>query len=503
LSLVSSIQKITSTWLRTARGYDGAKKTRAFRSWFPSFGSPDGEIIQDLPTLRARSRDLYRNNPVARGAIDLMVSNVVGRGLRQQCAIDREVIQKYTGWDDDTTNNYLNSLEIQIEKDFARHAESKESDYRGQRNFYENIELAFKTKLTSGEAFCLLPMRRGKISLCVIEADQVQSPYNQFHTRTNRDGIETEPDGTPIAIHVNKNQETYPAEFERILIKGEHSKRTQVIHLYNADRPGQTRGVPFLAPVIQLLKHLDEYRKSELIRAKVVSLFSVFIRSQNPNALNENTITEPEQDDSSVDSEGRDFKLAPGSVHQLLPGEDINFANPGNISSNYTPLAESIYTEIGMALRTPMEILRRYYSSSYSAARGSKADYKKEIMIERQKLELGLCVPYYAEWFTEQVLAGRYYVPGFWQSKDIQAAYVGSTWEGDAMGMIDPQKEIDASNLLVQYGYSNKTEETASITGGDYMRNLVILNREKEMRKHYGLDTEPVTSSPAKEKPLE
>jgi capsid protein len=71
------------------------------------------------------------------------------------------------------------------------------------------------------------------------------------------------------------------------------------------------------------------------------------------------------------------------------------------------------------------------------------------------------------------------------------------------MGMIDPQKEIDASNMLVQYGYSNKTEETASITGGDYMRNLVILKREKEMRKHLGLDNEPVIISGTQNKPQE
>lgn len=61
-------------FLKSGRGYSGAGYLRAFRDWVVSFGSPDGEILKDIKLIRARSRDLYKNNAIGRGAIDVLVS---------------------------------------------------------------------------------------------------------------------------------------------------------------------------------------------------------------------------------------------------------------------------------------------------------------------------------------------------------------------------------------------------------------------------------------------
>jgi capsid protein len=63
-------------------GYTGAKSDRAALSrWNPTAGSPHTDIICDLPMLRSRSRDQMHNAPVALGALNTMVSHVVGTGL--------------------------------------------------------------------------------------------------------------------------------------------------------------------------------------------------------------------------------------------------------------------------------------------------------------------------------------------------------------------------------------------------------------------------------------
>src|SRR4051812_42048548 len=65
-----------------AGGYTGARIDRAQLSrWWPYAGSPRADIIRDLPTLRARSRDQMRNAPVALGALNTAVNHVVGTGL--------------------------------------------------------------------------------------------------------------------------------------------------------------------------------------------------------------------------------------------------------------------------------------------------------------------------------------------------------------------------------------------------------------------------------------
>jgi hypothetical protein len=49
--------------------YAGARYDKtSLRNFRPMAGSADADAIGDLPTLRARSRDLARNTPIARGA---------------------------------------------------------------------------------------------------------------------------------------------------------------------------------------------------------------------------------------------------------------------------------------------------------------------------------------------------------------------------------------------------------------------------------------------------
>jgi len=73
--------------------YKGADTIRdALRGWTIPHGAPDELAARDLPTLRRRSADLTRNNPLAAGAIATKVQGVVGTGLKLNAAIDRDLL---------------------------------------------------------------------------------------------------------------------------------------------------------------------------------------------------------------------------------------------------------------------------------------------------------------------------------------------------------------------------------------------------------------------------
>jgi len=77
-----------------AGGYIGASTTRRQTlSWPAQKGDADAVILSDLPTLRERSRDLLRNEPLAVGAVNTVVTNVVGTGLKLKSQIDRDVLK--------------------------------------------------------------------------------------------------------------------------------------------------------------------------------------------------------------------------------------------------------------------------------------------------------------------------------------------------------------------------------------------------------------------------
>ena len=68
-----------------APAYTGASLTnRNLRGWVPDIGSGDADTLESLETLRARSRDLYRNDAVACAALEAKKSSVVGTGLLLQ-----------------------------------------------------------------------------------------------------------------------------------------------------------------------------------------------------------------------------------------------------------------------------------------------------------------------------------------------------------------------------------------------------------------------------------
>ncbi len=50
-----------------------------------------------------------------------------------------------------------------------------------------------------------------------------------------------------------------------------------IIHLYEVERPGQIRGVPFSSSVMLRLRDLDDYEFTERIRNKIAACFTVFV----------------------------------------------------------------------------------------------------------------------------------------------------------------------------------------------------------------------------------
>ena len=98
------------TRMAIAGGYTGARRDRRqTSSWNSVDGSADSVTLPDLPELRERSRDLLRNAPLACGAVNTVVTNVVGTGLKVQSHLDRDVLKPYFQSEDELIlqNQYL------------------------------------------------------------------------------------------------------------------------------------------------------------------------------------------------------------------------------------------------------------------------------------------------------------------------------------------------------------------------------------------------------------
>lgn len=486
-------------------GWGGASKSkRSLTAWLTRAGSANADTLPDLPTLRDRSSDLRRNSPLACGALNTVVTKVVGTGLSLKSRIDRSVLNldeaAAEAWQDRT------------EAEFRMWAESAyHCDLTGTLNFYGLQALADMAALERGDVFATLPMKRrvgGAYALKVnlIEADRCCNPNSKQDTDRLIAGIEYDEDGLPLRYHFQRSHpgdlRNVKREWDAVQAFGTRTGRRQVLHYYDVARIGLGRGVPYLAPVIEPLKQLERYTEAEIMAAVVSGLFTVFIKTEGgaPDPL-QNAVSGATGSNTTKEGENWNGELGNGLVVDLKPGEDIEAPNPGRPNSNFDPFVQAILRQIGVALELPFEVLIKHFTSSYTAARAALLEAWQFIRKRRDRLATYFCDPVYHAWLDEAVASGRISAPGYFADPLVRYAYQGTEWIGDAMGVLDPQRETAAARERIDLEISTREKESLAYDGGDWRQNHAQRAKEERMRRESGLASAPPAARPAPSAP--
>jgi lambda family phage portal protein len=474
--------------LNSGYGNHGASMTKkSLIGWISRGGSTKEDIDKNLSTLRERSRDLYMGAPLATGAIKTMRTNIVGSGLKLKAQIDSQ----YLGMEDEEAEAW----EELVEREFSLWADSAHCDAQRMNNFYELQQLAFLSQLMSGDCFALLPLlpRPGMpydLRIQLIEADRICDPSPKPPGKDISAGVEIGANGEVVAYWIAKkhplSQEIGQNEWIRVDAFGKETGRPNVLHLMEAERPEQRRGVPILAPVIESLKQLSRYTEAELMAAVVSGLYTVFIKTTSPST--EPPLGEVIPEDQRVDDQDENtYELGNGAIIALGENESIEQANPGRPNSAFDPFVMAVCRQIGAALEIPYELLVKQFTASYSASRAALLEAWKMFKMRRSWLATDFCQPIYEEWLAEAVAKGRIPAPGFFNDPMIRKAYSGAEWNGPAQGQIDPLKEVQAAEKRVEGGFSTRAKETVELTGGDFYKNHRQRVREERLRREGGV----------------
>jgi lambda family phage portal protein len=364
-------------------------------------------------------------------------------------------------------------------------------------NFYQQQELAFRSELDSGDVFVLLPFIRRPMSVYalkvqLVEADRVCNPDGKKDTEMLCGGVERDSVGAPAAYHILQQHPhglTLTArKWQRVPAYGSSTGRRNVIHLFDKRRPGQTRGYPYLSPVIESLRGLGNYSEAELTAAVVSSFFTVFIKSPGGMGIGlDSSGTAP----TSTPKSGDTVSLGAGALVDLAPGEEISTANPGRPNTAFDPFVQAVLRQIGVALELPFELLIKHFTSSYTAARGALLEAWRFFRKRREHLGERFCQPIYEAWLEEAVALGRIDAPGFFDDPSIRAAWCGTAWHGDSAGQIDPLKEAQAAQVRLDTMLTTHARETAEITGEDWEDVIERRAWERDIMKDLDLRPEP------------
>lgn len=479
-------------------GYDGAKMERpALREWWPMQGDADQAISGDATALRNRTQDLARNNGIVAGALSTHCMSIVGPGLVPHPRIDRRVLG--------LSEEQAKAWELQAERLFWAWGGSRNCDLRRTNNFSALTTLVLRSWLESGD---VIAIRRFKprpgdvlaLKIQIVEAARVCNP--SFIPNTDRliDGVEIDDDGAPVAYQVadsyplSRYGPLGPTDWKRVSAYGADSGTCQVLHVFKQDRPGQTRGVPIFAPVIETLKQLSRLSEAELMASVINAFFTVFIKT---STLDDTDLLQ-DQGDAATKRLPTSYRPTPeirmgnANIVSLNEGESIEMADPKRPNANFDPFFRSFLSQIGVAIDLPHELLIKHFTSSYSASRGALLEAWRGFHTRRSWLVDLFCQPCY-EWMLGEAIARRLLnAPGFFDDPVIRAGWCEVQWTGPSQGQLDPLNEMNAIEKSIDLRIRSRQEVSAEQYGTDWNRTVEQLAAERKIMKDSGLDSEDV-----------
>jgi lambda family phage portal protein len=150
-------------------------------------------------------------------------------------------------------------------------------DIGSRQSFGTLMSLAARGWFYDGESFLLLTKGdSGRPRLQLIEPQQVATPTGQEQSPDIFDGVRFDTK-TGRALSYFIGQETNQGQLTEVRSISSDS----IVHIYEAQRAGQLRGLPFVACVINDLHDLDDLQKLEMESCKLASSVAQVIKTSS------------------------------------------------------------------------------------------------------------------------------------------------------------------------------------------------------------------------------
>ncbi|WP_099071029.1 phage portal protein [Nostoc linckia] len=443
-----------------ARSFDAASKAPRLSGWRRPATSAAAASLGKLSTLRSGSRDLSRNNPWAKKAVATLKGNVVGTGV-----IGRPEHKIET----------LHDMHEALWRDWSGKVAC---DADGLHTLYGLQKKAFECIVESGEV--IIRRRRRRLSdrreipwqLQVLEPDFIDDHRDGDLPNGNRivQGIEFNSIGERVAYYLF---DQHPGDtFGRASPQSRRIPAADIIHAFEANRPGQVRGIPWAAPVMIRLHDFKDYEDAQLVRQKLSACFTAFIYDMEP-PNNATGLTAP-----GIGVEGKKNgveALQPGLMEYLPPGKDIKFSNPPGVTG-YAEYSTATLRAIAAGYRVPYEAVSGDYSQvNYSSARMAWLEYRRYIRDWQQDIMITMICQRIEEWWLEGLsVIGR------------PTDGLTMKWTPPRQEMIDPDKDGKAMKEARRNGLASLKTLAAEL-GMDFYDLMADIKEENDFLDTNGI----------------
>jgi len=492
------------------------RRQRALALWHPPLQSADMDIVPEKPDLDAKTRDVLRNDAYVRGGATIHKDNIVGAlyALNAKPAGEK-LLGK--GFDDEWSEEF----QEEVEERFTLWAESPDCwvDAARRNNLTEMVRLAVGVHTASGEVLATVEWLRdfGRpfgTTIQMIDIDRLSTPPDRANDRKCVAGIERNKYGAPTHYNIRVGHPADWTSYSNFRWKRVPARkpwgRAQVLHIFEQQRPDQTRGVAEMVSALKEIKITKQFRDVTLQNAVVNATYAAAIESDLPSAEAFATIggVEPENIAGAqqrwlesylgqvADYSGgaKNLHLDGVKIPHLFPGTKLNLLPAGKGGPLGQEFEKSLLRYVAAALGVSYEQLARDYSSTnYSSARAAMAETWKRMGAIKRQVADRFATAVYRLWLEEAINKGTIQSlpaaarnPGWLYADQHLDMLSRCTWIGASRGQIDELKETQAAVLRLRYNLSTEEDEIARL-GKDWRHVKRQRKREADMDRELGL----------------
>jgi lambda family phage portal protein len=475
------------------RMFAAARGDRLTNGWMSATSSADSESVSSLNTLRNRSRALVRDNPHAKRARTVVISNVIGQGIGLQANIKNNRGRAVAEYNDP------------IEAAWTEWCCAENCHIGGSLHFSDMERLLMGEVFEAGDVLVRIH-RNGTgavpLSLEVIEAERLADEWEAPSHNGNlvRQGIEVDSYHRPIAYWMH---EFHPGDPRRAMVTDRLIRvpAADIIHLRVLDRWPQVRGVPWMHAAMTRLNQLGEFQEAAVVAARIGAEKVMVLEESAEGGLAESMAASggaAENDGTLVWNSGK------GQVDILPAGTKVAEWNPQYPNENFDPFVRSALRDVSSAFGMSYESLTRDYSqSNMSSTRLSQGEDRDEWTTLQQWFIRNFRRRLHQIWIEAAVLSGA--IPAIPVASYVadRAKFEAVSFKPRGWSFFDPAKEVNSYKDAVRSGFTTVSKVISkTCDGADLEDVLAERRRELDLMAEAGLvfDTDPALVDPPQPK---
>jgi len=461
------------------RRFDAARIDRLTGNWLSTSASINEELRTDLDKLRARGRDLVKNNDYARKFVGMCQTNIVGPdGFKLQARVENRP---------DVPDGLANKA---IESAFAEWAQA--CDITRTMSLRDVCDTLIGGLPSDGEFLARFIRgpdagNRFNFAIQLIDVDRIDTSYNTAATGSGNRitmGVERDTFGRPLALHLfdgHPNDGPYTSR-TRIRVS-----TNEVLHRFKVGTPGQARGVPWMAPGMLSLHHLGAFKLAALLAAEHGANHFGFFTS--PDGISPV---------GAADETGQPITTTqPGTFDTLPAGVSFTPFESRYPDNNFGPFVKTTLQRIASGWGVAYHSLANDLEGvSFSSIRSGTLEERDRWAADQAWFINAFLEPLYTTWLQQALLSGAIVLPG---GSALPASkmdkFAPHEWQGRRWEWVDPKSDMEAKILSVRAGLI-APQDLAAQMGYDFDATLGKIAAAQKLAADYGVTMHAYEATP-------